>query len=108
VQINSKTGYALCKLIKRQAAIGVAVQMLQHIDEILIGTYHLLEATQQTRQNERNRGDTCCTIDSLFRVRSLMRLIRAVSLLLIEESAQALRCLFCSSQKTCIHGKDEN
>ena len=35
VQVNPKTGYALCKLVVRQPAISVAVQMLQHVDKIL-------------------------------------------------------------------------
>jgi hypothetical protein len=35
VQINAKARDALCKLVERQAAVGVAVQMLQHIDKVL-------------------------------------------------------------------------
>jgi hypothetical protein len=39
MQINPKTGNALCKLVIRQAAVGITVQMLQHVDEILIEVY---------------------------------------------------------------------
>ena len=35
MQVNAESRYALRKLVERQAAVGVAVQMLQHVHKIL-------------------------------------------------------------------------
>jgi hypothetical protein len=35
VQINAKARDALCKLVEGKAAVGVAVQMLKYVDEVL-------------------------------------------------------------------------